>query len=185
MIWIVRAAVVCLCFLSPAFADNIDDITGSNIAIPGGVTLNFSFEFDATTKTLVGTPTFTATGNSGFIADLNVSQLGFPSDPANPVGVTSIDFAGPAGGGGTTTLALGVNGLSPVVPGDLNFPNIGTYGPEMVLLDQGFVGQGNGDVTVSAMSVSEPSVLTLLLVGFAALLAGTILSRNRQSAASR
>lgn len=54
MTWIVRAAVVCVFFLAPAFADNIDDIIGSNIRIPGGVTLNFSFEFDATTKTVGG-----------------------------------------------------------------------------------------------------------------------------------
>ena len=183
--WVLRSAVLSLFFLSPVFADSIDDVMGSNIAIPGGVTLNFSFEFDATTKTVVGTPTFTATGSPSFVADLNLSQLQFQSDPVNSTSLISIDFVGPAGGGGTTTLALGVNGLSPVVPGDMNFPNVGTYGPEIVLLDEGFVGQGNGDVTVSAMSVPEPSVMTLLLAGLAALLTGAILSCNRRSAYSR
>ena len=77
----------------------------------------------------------------------------------------------------STTLALGVNGLSPVIPGDLNFPNIGTYGPGIVLLDQGFVG-GSGDVTVSATAVPEPPVVTLVFSGLVLLL---ILSCSRNS----
>jgi hypothetical protein len=123
---------------------------------------------------------FRAMGNPSVIANLNVSQLTFQSDPPHPAGVTSIDFAGPAGGG-TTTLALGVNGLLPTVPADLHFPNIGTYGPEIVLLDQGFAGLGNGDVTVRATAVPEPSIVTLLLAGFVALLAAQAILYQRRS----
>jgi hypothetical protein len=186
MNWINRFALLSLCFVAPALADNVVDISGSNLGISGGVTLNFSFEFDATTDTVLGTPSFTATGNPTLVADFNVSQLTFQSDPTNSAGVTSIDFSGPAGGGGTTYLALGPNGLSTTNPVNLLFPNIGTYTDtgELVLLDAGVQCYG-GEVVVTSMpsgsaSVPEPSAGLLLLLGLVALIAANVLPSVRR-----
>jgi hypothetical protein len=175
MTWLMRFAVVCLFLLPPAFADSYVDITGSNIALAGGATLNFSFEFDSTTDKVIGASTFTATGNPAFVAALDLSQLVFESAVTNAAGVMGLDFACPPSSGASTTLALGANGLSPTVPADLLFPAPGVYGPEIVLLDDANQGAA-GDVTVSStnapigVSTPEPSALLLLLFGAVALL---------------
>jgi len=174
MSWLTRFVVVCLFFLPSAFADSFVDITGTNIGIAGGATLNFSFDFDTTSDTVVGTPSFTATGNAAFVAALDLSQLVFESAFTNSGGVTGLDFACPPSSGASTNLALGANGLSPTIPADLLFPDPGTYGPEIVLIDDGNQGYA-GNVVVSALSPTnastpEPPIAVLLLFGLALVL---------------
>jgi hypothetical protein len=182
----IRFAMLSLCFVAPAFADNVVEISGTSLGIPGGVTLNFSFEFDATTDAVVGAPSFTATGNPTLVADFNVSKLAFQGDPTNSAGIVSIDFAGPSGDGGTTYLALGPNGLSTTDPANLLFPTVGIYTSteSLVLLDTGVQCTG-GEVVVTAMSsgstsVPEPPVVFLLLLGLAAVLTPKVMSLARR-----
>ena len=170
-----RFAVVCLFLLPPAFADSFVDITGSNIGIAGGAVLSFSFEFDTTTDKVVGASTFSATGNAAFVAALDLSQLVFEFATTNAVGVMGLEFACPPSSGASTTLALGANGLSPTIAADLLFPAPGTYGPEIVLVDDGNQGNGPGHVTVTSVSpidaaTPEPPAPILFLAGVAALL---------------
>ena len=179
MTWIARFALVCLFVLPPAFADNVVDITGQNLAIEGSLTLNFSLQFDATTDKVIGTPAFSATGT--YANQMNFSQLAFQS-----AGPSYIDFSGPSLTGGTTLLSLGVNGLSPTVPADLTFPMVGTYGAEIVLCNYAAEGYA-GTVTVSAMpsstaSAAEPSVGLLLLLGLLAAVGVKMLPFKRSAA---
>jgi len=174
MTWLMRFAVVCLFLLPPALADGFVDITGSNIGMAGGATLSFSFEFDTTTDKVVGASTFTATGNAAFVAALDLSQLVFEFATTNAGGIMGLEFACPPSSGASTTLALGANGLSPTIAADLLFPAPGTYGPEIVLIDDGNQGDGPGHVTVTAVSPTdattpEPSAPILFLVGVSAL----------------
>jgi hypothetical protein len=189
MTWLMRFAVVCLFLLPPAFADGYVDITGSNIALAGGATLNFSFEFDTTTDKVIGASTFTATGSAAFVAALDLSQLVFEFAVSNAGGVTDLEFACPPSSGASTTLALGANGLSPTIAADLLFPAPGIYGPEIVLLDDGDQGDGPGHVSVTAVSTSnsptnaatpEPSAALLFLVGAASLLLAKAVPLNRR-----
>jgi len=184
MTWLMRFAVVCLFLLPPVFADSFVDVAGSNIAIAGGATLNFSFEFDTTTDKVVGPSTFTATGNAAFVAALDLSQLVFELAVTNAAGVMGLEFACPPSSGASTTLALGANGLSPTIAADLLFPAPGIYGPEIVLVDDGNQGNGPGHVTVTTVSPTdastpEPSAPILLLVGVTALLLAKAVPLNR------
>ena len=142
---------------SPAYADDIVNISSTAGLTLTGSPLNFSFNYDATTSTAIGAPV------------IDFKGMVFTFSPASLV---PLDFVFNSG---INEIIIGDIGEFPQ-PGINGFPGVGTY-PGVL------VGYGsptptfaafNGSVVVSA--VPEPGVLTLLAAGF---LLAPVLPRRR------
>src|ERR1700751_3560564 len=144
------------CFLAvPSRADQIVLISSTPTLELFSSPLSFSFDYDLTTRTLVGTPapidfagevfTFVPTSGDG------AAPPTFHFQGATPDFLDSIN--------------IGETGLFQQPPQVLDFPAVGTYGGWIVEFDGG---NASGDGVVS--NVAEPSSLLLLAGGFTSLL---------------
>ena len=147
----VAVAVCCLCN-APARADQIVIISSSPTLELVGQPLSFSFEFDATTATVVGTPVI------NFAGAMYTYNAGASITSPPPTFVFE---------GGIHQIAIGIIGTFPQ-PGVEGFPAVGVY-PGLVVGLDGDLSGFNGTVTVTA--AGEPGLLALLGAGLLLLLA--------------
>jgi len=141
----VTAAVCCL-FNAPARADQIVTISSSPTLELAGQPLSFSFEFDATTATVVDTPVISFDG-AAYTYNAGASITTPPPTFVFEDGIHQI--------------AIGDIGTFPQ-PGFGDFPAVGVYPGLLVGLD-GDLSGFNGTVTVTA--AAEPGLLALLGAG--------------------
>jgi len=141
----VAVAVFCL-FNSPARADQIVIISSSPTLELIGQPLSFSFEFDATTETVVGTPVISFNGST-FTYNAGASIT-------TPPPTFLFEDA-------TDQIEIGDIGTFPQ-PGFGSFPAVGVY-PGLLVGLNGSLSGFNGTVNVSA--APEPGLLSLLGAG--------------------
>jgi hypothetical protein len=140
------AVAVCCLFNAPARADQIVIISSSPTLELIFQPLSFSFEFDATTATVVDTPIINFDGAT-YTFNAGASITAPPPTFVFEDGIHQIE--------------IGDIGLFPQ-PGVEGFPAVGVYPGLVVGLDGSFSGF-NGTVSVTA--AAEPGLLALLGAG--------------------
>ena len=141
------AVAVCCLFNAPARADQIVIISSSPTLELAGQPLSFSFAFDATTATVVGTPVISFDGAT-YTYNAGASITTPPPTFVFEDGIIH-------------QIAIGDIGTFPQ-PGFGDFPAIGVYPGLLVGLD-GDLSGFNGTVTVTA--AEEPGLLALFGAG--------------------